>query len=106
MNLFDFGQGRRRARTDGPDRLIGDGERLALKGVRQAVAQLAGDDLDSRARVTLLAGFPKAEDRLQPGLQRRARLGGDLGAGFGIGGPTLRMADNDHRRACIMQHLA
>ena len=93
--------GRRRAtRADRPDRLVGDDDPVELLSVnrRQVGLELAAQNRLGLAGVALGLALADAEDRLQPGGERRRDLAGQRLVGLAEVLAALGVAEDHARR--------
>ena len=105
VDLGDLLRGRRAARTDRPDRLVGDHRVFAGGALRQADRELGAHDVERPALLALLHRLADADDAAQTGPAGAQCLGVDAVIGLVMVGAPLGMADDDVGRAEIGEHL-
>ncbi len=105
MDIFDLGDGRGEAGADGPDRLIGQGERPSAQLLGNRTAHLPRDDFECPLRLTLIERLADTDDRLQTDPQRSPGLIGRQGVGLAVERPPLGMAEDHQAGSGVGQHL-
>ena len=104
MHLGDVGRGGDLAGADRPDRLVGDDQLALLPIVGERAGELRLDPRDMAAGGALGFRFADADDRDQPALQRRDRLGADRCVALLLLGAALAMAADDQPGARLPDH--
>src|SRR5438445_13883431 len=106
MSFSSNFRGRGAARPDGPNGLVcnqNTGE--LVRGQRaRAAGELAGENLFSKASVTVLLGFSQANDGSEAGVQGYQWVFGDVVIGFTKKLAALGVADDDAGAACSGEH--
>jgi len=104
VDLCHVVRGRRAARPDRPDGLVGDDEAFGREPVRHGARDLPSDDLERPAGVALGLGLADADDRNESRGVRRFGLRPNHRVGFAVVGTALGMADDDEAAAGVPQH--
>src|SRR5208337_1109200 len=95
---------RRKAGADRPHRLIGDDDGRTRSGRGQRFSQLPDDHGGRPPGLALGSRLADADDRYEPGLQRRFRLGAHQPVGLVMQHAALGVADDDIGRAGVLEH--
>lgn len=105
VHVLDVVVGGRFARTDRPDRFIGNGGVFRRRAVGQGLLQLFDDDAVGLAGHALRIRFTDADNGLQPRRMYGGGLSGDIGAGFAVILAALGMAEDDIGTAKVFEHF-